>query len=393
MSELTQIQLGKSKHVNSINSDSFIYTDLQASSVELLPYDETSVIDVAQLFDDERQIGEVYRVYGTINFMSIINGLKINYDSVNDFFTRPRLGAEASGMTRNILNCFDIYLCRPLGNTFTTGGTVSISGNTKITSTDYQLKYQVLNSSQNFEIYKSGYGKNIFNDQLFTFDFTTDIDVRGQTDSFNKPLSELYLFVNFNPKTNKHGVLETVAVNTYAGGRTNRPYVAYSGGSIVNGDWVFYLPTDFEEIPLIKQEHYVTFSCTGGTGNELTFKYNPFIKIKLRDYGDEIISGNISGTSEIDHQIPNYAVKIDDNGNYIWKDFLPNGYIDPISNKGVNFPFINKRHYIFNNLVLPMTTDLNDSTTASTFADIKFGPAALQYTKPTSDLNNLGNKC
>jgi hypothetical protein len=394
MTENYEIQLGKTEFVNATNTDENLYLDLRTTSTEIFPYDESSVINVAQLFNDERQASWTYRVYGCINFMSIINGLKLSYSQLSDFFTRPSLSAEFNDQTRNILNCFDVYLCRPLGNTFSTGGTVIVSGNTKIATDTYRLKYQVLTRLTDFEIYKSGFNKNIYNDQIYSFHFSKDFNIFNQTDSFNKPVTELYLFFNFNPKSGTLGA-ETVTQNSFVGStRPTRPYVAYNDGSIIDGDWVFYVPADFQETQIKKTEHYVKFLCNdvpGGTG--LSFKYNPFHQIKIREYGDEIISGNISGTSELDAQIPYYAVKIDNNGNYIWKDLLQNGYIDPISNKGVNFPFINKRHYVFTNYVLSMSTDLGDTPTANVFSKIKFGANTLQYNKPSSDLNNLGNKC
>lgn len=393
MDKNIQIQLGNKKNVTSINEDSYIYSNLETSQTELCLYDQTSVINAAQLFDNERQSSQDYRLYGTLNFMSLVNGLMKTYDSVTDFFIRPRIGQELSGLTRSIIDCFDVYLCRPLGNTFSTGGTVLVSGNTLLSGATYQLKYQILTNLNNFELYRSGFAKNIFNDQIYSFNFNEDFDITNQTDSFNKPLTQFYLFFNFHPRSNAHAKLETVSGNTFSGTKVTRPYSGYTAGNIVSGDWVFYLPQNFEEIVIQQKEYYVSFYCTGGTSNALQFKYNPFVPIKIRDFGDEFISGNISGTSEIDMQIPNYAVKIDDHGNYLWKDLLPNGFIDPVSERGVNYSFMNKRHYIFSNIVLKLVTELNDPATATLFQTIKFGPNSSLYNKPTSNLNNLGDKC
>lgn len=394
MSEIYEFQLGSTEFVNAVNTDENLYLDLKTTSKEIFSYDQSSVINVAQLFDDERQASWNYRIYGAINFMSIVNGLKLNYKALSDFFTRPSLGTELSGLTRNILNSYDVYLCRPLGNTFSTGGTVIVSGNTKVTTDVYRLKYEVLTKLSDFEIYKSGFNKNIYNDQIHSFNFSNNFDLFNQTDSFNKPVTELYLFFNFSPKNGVLGA-ETVTQNSFTGAtRPAWPYVQYSGGSIVDGDWVFYTPTNFEETQLKKAEHYVKFLCTGVTGGDgLSFKYNPFVQIRIREYGDEIITANISGTSETDNQIPPYAIKIDNDGNYLWKDLLQNGYIDPITGDGVNFPFVNKHHYVFTNYVLSLSTDLDDAATATTFAEIHFAANALQYTKPISSLNNLGSKC
>lgn len=392
MSETQPIQLLSGTTTTAINLDAYENVDLSTHMREILPYDQTNVISQAQLFNKERQQSQKYRVYGTLDFMSIVNGLSINYKSIDDFFTRPRIGAEFSGITRSILNCFDIYLCRPLGNKFS-GSTVLVSGNTLATGLTYQLKYEIITSPNNFQIYKSGYGKNIFFDQNYSFNFNIDFDAENQYDSFNKPLTNLYLFLNFKPHVNGSSQLETVSANTYTGNTIVRPYVVYSSGDTVNGDWTFYDPNEFEDVPVQRREYYVTFYCTGTTGTSIQFKYNPFIPVKLRDFNDQLITGNITGTSETDKQIPPYAVKMDDNGNYVWEDLLPNGFIDPLSNRGVNYPFVNYRHYIFLNQVIQFAANLNDPNTAFTFATIALGNSSLLYNKPSSNLNNLGKKC
>lgn len=396
MSENYEIQLGEKEFVDALNTDEHLYLNLKTPTVEILPYNNSSTINVADLFNEERQASEIYRIYGSINFLSIVNGLKKSYGLLSDFFTRPRIGAEASGGTRNILNCFDFYLCRPAGNIFTTGGTVTQSGNTFIGGATYQLKYQVLSNLSDIDIYKSGFNKNIFFDQIYGYNFNMDVDLLDQWDSFNKPVTELYLFANFKPARPTETVTQNALDNQY-GTRFNRPYVVYNPGDIItDGDWVYYDPSNFEEILTDKKEYYVKFICQEsltGASTSLSFKYFPFTMINIKDYGDEIITGNISGTSEIDFNIPNYAIKIDNDGNYIWKDLLQNGYIDPITDQGVNFPFINKRQYVFMNNVLQLSTDMNDPTTAGWFNIINFGPNTLQFNKPTSDFNNLGSKC
>jgi hypothetical protein len=174
--------------------------------------------------------------------------------------------------------------------------------------------------------------------------------------------------------------------------KTTNPYKIYAAGDIIDGDWVYYLPTNFEESVIQRQEYYVTFYCSG-TVSAIEFKYNPLVPIKLQVFGDEIITGNISGTSETDQSIPDYAVKIDNDGNYLWKNLLPKGYVDPISNNGVNHSFTNKRNYVFSNVVLGLNTELNDPATAALFAEIEFGANTSVFNKPTSNLNNLGDKC
>lgn len=380
------IQIGTGRTTNSVNVDEYLTVGLRTNQAEILPYDTTSVINVAQVFDDERQASTVFRIYGDCDFISVVNGLKKGYKSLSDFFTRPRIGDEASGRTYNVVNIFDVYLCKQwTGNTAFT----DVTGNTPL---NFQRKYEVLTDLSSFEIYKSGYAKNIFNDQIFSFNFNVDIDIANQFDSFGKPIMDLYLLFNFKPFAS-----ETIIKKIFDSGSTetinktgSTTYQLYNAGDIIDGDLVFYDPTQFEELLINEMEYYCRFPCTGNT--YLEFKYNPFIPVTLRQFNDQVVLGNISGTSEVDQNIPIYAVKLTD-GNYVWEDILPYGYVDPISGRGVAHPFMNLRHYVFNPVTLSLAANLNNEVTANNFANMVFGPESILNAKPTSDLNKLGNKC
>jgi hypothetical protein len=377
-----QIQLGSKKKVNAVNVDEYVNIELKNSHKELLSFNESSLIDVSGLFNSERQTSQTYRVYGRIDFMSIINGLHTNYSALNDFFTPPRLGEETLGLTKNLTNCFDVYLCYPS------------TGNTIVSPETYIRNYTVVAKKTNVEIYKAGYSLNYYYNKLFAFDFNIDFNVDGLLDSFGKPLNYFYLFFNYVPSANGLSVSETVYRKTFVPSTVPLTYQTYNIGDTIIGDLVNYVNLDFEETLQEKMEYYVNFPYDIGT---LQFSYNPFIPIKFRDYGDEIIYANATGGTEIDLNIPLYAIPIDNKGNYIWKDFLQNGYIDPISGKGVDFPFVNQRHYVFNTIVLPLKPNTNDTVfdTNDVFNNILFNTNTGVYTKPATQgsLNNLGNKC
>lgn len=393
MDENLIIQLGSKKNVDAVDVDQNINIGLSNSSMELLSYNESSVIDVAALFDAERQESETYRIYGKIDFISIINGLKRQYSSITDFFTPPRLGDELSGVTKNLPYSFDMYLCYPS------------TGNTFISGDSYVKNYVVATKLVNGEVFKAGFGRNIFFNYTYTFDFNVDFSVEGYRDSFGFPITELYLFFVYKKRVNVSGDL-----NVTGDSETYKYYnwitetfedviynmsTGYTVGQLLMGDVVNYQLLDFTQTVEKRMTHYITFpyDTTGGT-EQLQFKYNPFIPIKLRDFGDEVITANISGGTENDFTIPTYATLIPDgNGNYVWRDILPNGYIDPISGAGVDYPFINKRHYVFNVATLPLIPDTDDPYTSNIFSTIKFGPNSKLNTKPNSSLTGLGNRC
>lgn len=383
MSKIIQIQLGRFKNQFAIDVDQNLNVELTSSHKELLSFNESSVINVSELFNSERQESQSYRVYGRLDWMSIINGLFLQYTKIGDFFKTTRLGNELGGLSKNIVNSFDIYLCYPS------------TGNTQISPTEFIRNNVIISKMENIEIYKAGYSRNIFANYIYAFDFNVDFNIEGYRDSFGKPINRFYLYFNYKPTTNGNLFPETVKRKVYSGSPISLPYVTHTSGDLIVGDKVSYDMLNFEEQLIEQMEYYVSFphADTNNFLKQMVFKYNPFIEIKVRDFSDEIVYANISGGTETDLNIPDYAIPIDNQGNYIWKNLLDNGYIDPITGAGVDYPFLNKRHYIFNTIVLPMQPDMNDTYTAGVFNDIAFGANEKLYVKPTSDLKNLGNKC
>ena len=134
-------------------------------------------------------------------------------------------------------------------------------------------------------------------------------------------------------------------------------------------------------------------SPTYNTSGTLQWKYNPFIPIRLRYFGSSLNQANTGTTSYAQAlSIPYYATSIG-NGNYVWKDILPQGYIDPITNLGVDYPFVNKKRYLFSTIILDIVPNLNDPYTLGIFSEINFDLPTILNTKPNSDLNNIGKPC
>jgi hypothetical protein len=61
---------------------------------------------------------------------------------------------------------------------------------------------------------------------------------------------------------------------------------------------------------------------------------------------------------------------------------------------GVEYPFINKRRYLFDNIVLSVVPDLDHDVTANIFSEIKFGtPIILNYNTLNEDIEDIGQPC
>lgn len=66
--------------------------------------------------------------------------------------------------------------------------------------------------------------------------------------------------------------------------------------------------------------------------------------------------------------------------NYVWRDLLPNGFLDTDNNLGVNFPFVNGNHYVSSNFRFFIKPDLTNVDTYNV------------YNKFTFESDSIGNK-
>ena len=390
-----KIQLGEHRYVDAVNVDTTIKIPLESNSGLNIEYDIQNVLDVTQVFDAERQESKKYRIHGEFEYLSILNGLPKEYDILNHFFALIPLSAD----TKNINTDLKIYLVKP-----STGFTELIPDER------YIKNYEIIGDVTNVEIFNSGFARNIYNEQQSTYVVNIDIDIADQYDGLNFPITELSLYVIYQPQENGDGVLETMERKTYdaTGGTIIENFTPsnLSVGDIIQGDVIdyekiLYLQEDFiyNNEPQVMEHyiytHYTSFvNKIGAIPAALKWKYRPFIPITLRYYQDDVVRGNTGSTSyEVVSTIPPFATEIDNDGNFVWRNLLDNGFIDPISEEGVSFPFINQKHYVFSNIVFKMQPDLTDFNTEDVFTQILFEQNELINSEPDSSLDNIGEIC
>ena len=78
-------------------------------------------------------------------------------------------------------------------------------------------------------------------------------------------------------------------------------------------------------------------------GDVVDYYYKPFYKIDIKKFSNNIEEGNTGTTLGI----PSYAEVIDNEGNRKWKNLLNVGESD--DEDGVNYPFVNGFHYLYDN--------------------------------------------
>ena len=195
MDRLVEILLGSQKNSKSINVDNYERIELFNNVSELTEYDVFDRVNATEVFDNERENNANYRIYGRIEYMSMLNNLKIGYTSFSDFY-KP----QTSSNRYDILNSFQFYLVRPASSGYTkiTGSLSSSSSSTTATETvesgDYIRYFQVVATPNDFELYPVGFSNNVYGEQTYAFNFNRDFDVNQYFDRFGFPLTELFYF-------------------------------------------------------------------------------------------------------------------------------------------------------------------------------------------------------
>ena len=385
-----KIQLGEHRYIDAVNVDTTIKLPLESNGGLNIEYDLQNVLDVTQIFDIERQASKKYRIHGEFEYLSILNGLPVEYTLLNHFFALIPLSAD----TKNIYSDLEVYLVKP-----STGFTELIADER------YVKNYEVIANVDNVDIFNSAFARNIYNEQQYTYVVDVDIDIADEYDGLNFPITELSLYVVYQPTENGDGDPETMERKTYnATGGTiieNFTPTSLSVGDIIQGDVIDYEKLLYQQTDFNLMEHYIytTYNTLANkfvpsTSQILKWKYRPFIPITLRYLDVNITRGNTGSTSyEVANSVPPFATKIDDDGNYVWRNILDNGFFDPLEEIGVSFPFINQRHYVFSNIIFNMQPDLEHLNTENVFDEILFAQNTLINAEPDSSLDNIGEIC
>ena len=366
MEEL-KIKLGQYNNVDSTNVDDYCKINLNRNESILTQYDTFNILDVTNLYNTERQECERYKIYGKIEYLSMFNNVLSGYTSLNELISWvPDYFSGSPIIKKTIENSFKFYLVKPSAEEYR-----SIENN------QYVRKYDVISNLNNFKLFNAGYSTNVFNDLEYIFSFDCEIDLSNTVDYFQHPINELFLYCEYQPLSSGYGISEKLEIKVYdsTGGTSYIQHtpIELSSGSTFDGNLISFVVSDYTLNSIDEFTHRIeTYYESGGT-ESLRWYYNSLIPIRISYMSDEYKIENISGTSYEDIiKVPSYATQFDSNGSYIWRDILDKGYIDPISNIGVNYPFVNNKHYIYNNITLSVQPDMSHINTYLLFNTMVF---------------------
>ena len=108
MDNRIEILLGSQKNTNSINTDNFNKIELTNNVSKITEFSVNDVVNSTEVFDAKRENNQVYRIYGRIEYLSLLNGIKSYYTKLEDFFN-----PQYTGDSKTIFNSFDFYLVAP----------------------------------------------------------------------------------------------------------------------------------------------------------------------------------------------------------------------------------------------------------------------------------------
>ena len=351
--------------------------------------------------------------------------LSIGYNG-NRLFEVYSLGNNLFDSEEYIFNIYDVGYTGTTFRNGTKGTfkrVINSENRSETTSKYYIREHKVLTNLEDLIITKTGFEKNNFLDKVqYTLSSLTpskeakitkknnsdtylistqkDINLDNILDNQKRPVSEIFLTIihkgysgYFNKPYNIYGLKQGWKFNitgdtnpywsdTNTNAYTNIVVSSYTMTDISGNTKTFYynenLKTedtifgdfcewnDYEQKERVISNYYhkINFNQdvfqTENTPSENTkgYYYIPHNNITLRVFSDYVETGNVN---TID-QIPSYSFYSKSDQEFRWRDLYEYGFIDE-NNDGVNYPFLNKSHYPFTNVIFrlfPEGVDINN---------------------------------
>ena len=342
--------------------------------------------------------------------------LSLSYNNTN-VFQVVQLGDPAFGSDEYI---FSIYNIGYIGTTFNNGVTGTFKriinkSNTNETKSKYYVRvHKILTNAEDAVLVKAGFEQNIYNPkskfenavltpngvsrssvkeggQAYSLSFNVDIDLQPLRDNQNRPVTELFFTTiwkgyfgwtkklkqgwDFNlPLSNSlpnpwwnvaNPLSNTTITNSTYNSSTVPPVGPFfyndnlSSGDLIDGDFCEWNDYEQTERVISRYNHKITFNQTFfsiDTGapqtNQFGYYYKPHDPIIIRRYSSYVEEGDPLKVVNI----PDYAFYSNLSNSFRWRDIYPYGFIDN-DGIGVDYPFINGKHYPFVNTVFRITPE------------------------------------
>lgn len=361
-----KIKLNRYKNINANDKDHYLRIKLTNNERNKVEDNVLHYLNLSEQYDKERQSSNKYTIYGTLEYLSYLDGVDdLDSRSFDNLFRKKYEFNDT--YIKTLFNSFYFYIVKPSNKEYEDLGDNIYRRNFEIVATHNDLKFT-----------KQSFAKNVFGDSKYNYILNGDITVNS-LDWFGLPVTELYLFCGYDCGKGNAYYKDVL----YYNGTETSDYNTFANlqvGDTIISDKVKWHPNEYKYEILEDVEYKIkTYYRINSNYNYVLWKYKPFIKIKIEELED-----TIQDNYDINTTIPNNAIKI--NNNYIWRNKMNRGYIDNLTSKGVDYPFINGKHYVFNNLFLSIIPDLSDINTFKVFEDV-----IITSSKVTNKIKNFNN--
>jgi len=297
MNNKVKILLGSEKNINSVNVDNFSKIELNKKENRITEFTVNDVVNSSELFDEERANNPVYRIYGRIEYLSLLNGLKKSYDKLEDFFYPQKYGD-----VKDIFNSFDFYLVAP--TSASNANYLNINNTNK-----YKRNFVVIADKDDFELYEAGFSNNVYADQVYIFSFKVDFDVSNLYDAFGFPLTELFLYAQYKKDSSKNESMSFIKWSTSTGNKTQSLLTinSFNIGDVIKNtsdyninDVIEYNKEEFLQEQVDTQKYYIRtkYKNESNITKTLEWSYNPFIPFRLRYFNSVLSTDKLSNIVE-----------------------------------------------------------------------------------------------
>lgn len=329
----------------------------------------------------------------------------------NNIFQVSSIGDTGYDSEKYIFNIDNIGYT---GTTFQTGTignfkrTINDANTGETTSKYYVRLHKILTEAECAVVVKAGFELNNFRtvnkfekavltpnnqdrtsvkegNQSYTLSFNCDIDINPLRDNQKRPITELFFttiwkgyfgwtkdlkqgfdfntpLINTqpNPWWDQTNPLSITGINQISYNSNTLPTVGpfffndnLKTGDIIDGAFCEW--NDYEQIERVISEinHKITFNnnyfnvpSLAPPTNPLGYYYKPHSKLTIRVFSDYIEEAPAEGVIGI----PEYAYYSNLSNSFRWRDIYEYGYVDT-SDIGVDYPFLNGKHYPYSNYV------------------------------------------
>lgn len=208
------------RYLLATEQDLAINLSLNTSSIDLNEYNNSRVVSLNDLFNNERNSSIKYRIYGNINCVSFFTNKKRTITGITDFFVDDY---TLDGF--NLEDYFDLKIYRPILNQVYAFNTTDT----------YIEKLSAITNDNSYKFSFFGFSRNIFNEKIYNFKFDTiDTNPNDFLKLNNEKIYNNNIYLGFIPKN--FTVFEKVYTNKdYIKSITSQTELGYSAITFTDG--------------------------------------------------------------------------------------------------------------------------------------------------------------